>query len=127
MGDAKADKILVVDDEMEILEETSEALTEAGYECLCADNVDDALKILRRDSEIALVVTDLKLPGKTGGDLIREAREEFDRDIAFIVMSGYGSPTVENNGINIDDFPFLRKLLDIGEFLELVRKAKGSG
>ena len=61
-----ADKILVVDDEMEILEETSEALTEAGYECLCADNVDDALRILRRDSEIALVVTDLKMPGKTG-------------------------------------------------------------
>lgn len=122
-----ADKILVVDDEVEIVEEAFEALTEDGYDCRCANNVDDALKILRRDSEITLVVTDLKMPGKTGVDLIQESRKEFDHDIAFIVMSGHGSPTVNHDGINIDDYPFLRKPLDIGEFLELVRRTRNSG
>ncbi len=113
-------KVLIVDDEEGILEEAAEALTEEGYECFPASNVGDALEILRRDAEIALVVTDLKMPGKTGGDLIKEARAAFDRDIEFIVMSGHGSPTVTTNGVDIDALPFLRKPLDIGEFLAMV-------
>ena len=119
-------KVLVVDDEKDILEEAAEALTDEGYECFPANNVDDALAILRGDPGIALVVTDLKMPGKTGGDLIKEARAAFERDIEFIIMSGHGSPTVKTNGIDIDAFPFLRKPLDIGEFLEVVGKVAAS-
>ncbi len=115
-------KVLVVDDEKYILEEISEALTDEGYECFPADNVDDALAILRDDPGIALVVTDLKMPGKTGGDLIKEAQTAFDRDIQFIIMSGHGSPTVHTNGVDIKAFPFLRKPLDIGEFLDMVKE-----
>ncbi len=115
-------KVLVVDDEKYILEEISETLTKEGYEWFLADNVDDALAILRDDPGIMLVVTDLKMPGKTGGDLIKEAQEAFDRDIEFIVMSGHGSPTVKTNGIDIGEFPFLRKPLDIDEFLEMVER-----
>ncbi len=119
-------KVLVVDDEQEILEEISETLTDEGYECFPANNVDDALAILRDDPGIALVVTDLKMPGKTGGDLIKEAQEAFDRDIKFIVMSGHGSPTVQTNGVDIKSFPFLRKPLDINAFLEMVERVVAS-
>ena len=119
-------KVLLVDDEEGILEEATEALTEEGYECFPANNVDDALAILRDDPGIALVVTDLKMPGKTGGDLIKEARATFDRDIKFIIMSGHGSPTVKTNGVDIDELPFLRKPLDIDEFLEVVEKVVAS-
>ena len=119
-------KVLVVDDEKDILEEAAEALTDEGYECFLANNVSYALAILRDDPEIALVVTDLKMPGKTGGDLIKEARTAFDRDIEFIIMSGHGSPTSEINGVDIDAFPFLRKPLDIGEFLEMVERVAAS-
>ena len=115
-------KVLVVDDEQYILEEISEALTDEGYECFSADSVDDAMAILRDDPGIALVVTDLKMPGKTGSDLIKEVRAAFDRDIKFIVMSGHGSPTIQTNGVDIKSFPFLRKPLDIGEFLEMVKE-----
>ncbi len=119
-------KVLVVDDEKYILEEISETLTDEGYECFPANSADDALAILRDDPEIALVVTDLKMPGKTGGDLIKEVRAEFDRDIKFIIMSGHGSPTVKTNGVDIKAFPFLRKPLDIGEFLEMVERVAAS-
>ena len=119
-------KVLVVDDEEGILEEAAEALTEEGYECFQANNVNYALAILRDDPGITLVVTDLKMPGKTGSDLIKEARAAFERDIEFIIMSGHGSPTVKTNGIDIDAFPFLRKPLDIDAFLEMVGKVAAS-
>lgn len=113
-------KILLVDDEPVILEETSEALIEEGYACLCADNIAAAMEALDVDPDIALVVTDLKMPSGTGAELIHEATKRFDRDIKFIVISGHGNPRVETGGIDIKDYPFLRKPLDIERFLEVV-------
>jgi len=120
-------KVLIVDDERDILEEASEALSEEGYEAICAGGVEDALDALRNHPDIGVVVTDLKMPGKPGGDLIKAARQEFKRPITFIVMSGHGSPRVETDGVDIEKFPFLRKPLDIDEFLEAVETAVTSG
>ena len=113
-------KILLVDDEPVILEETSEALIDEGYTCLCADNIAAAMEALDVDPDIALVVTDLKMPSGTGAELIHAATKRFDRDIKFIVISGHGNPGVETGGVDIKDYPFLRKPLDIGRFLEVV-------
>ena len=112
-------KILVVDDERDILDEIAELLTEEKYEAICVENVEVALKTLRNHTDIDVVVTDLKMPGKTGVDLINEARAEFERDIAFVVMSG--SP--DNFGLDLEEFPVLRKPLDIDKFLEAVQTA----
>ncbi len=119
-------KILVVDDEQAILDEASEALTEEGYQAFCANSVDGALDILRKHGDIVVVVTDLKMPGKTGTNLINEAQAEFKRDICFIVMSGHGSPSIDTNGLDIRKFRFLRKPLDIDEFLGAIKAAVSS-
>ena len=113
-------KILVVDDERDILDEIEETLTEEGYEVICAAEVNAALEALRTHSDINLVVTDLKMPGKSGADLINEARTDFERDISFIIISGHGSPSVETFGLDINQFIFHKKPLDIDRFLESV-------
>ncbi|MCH8104868.1 MAG: response regulator [Proteobacteria bacterium] len=113
-------KILVVDDERDILDEIEETLTEEGYEVICAAEVNAALEALRTHSDINLVVTDLKMPGKSGADLINEARTDFERDISFIIISGHGSPSVETFGLDIDQFIFHKKPLDIDRFLESI-------
>ena len=113
-------KILVVDDEMDILDEIEETLTDEGYEVICVAGVDAALEALRNHSDINLVVTDLKMPGKSGADLINEARTDFERDISFIIISGHGSPSVETFGLDIDQFIFHKKPLDIDRFLESI-------
>jgi len=113
-------KILVVDDERDILDEIEETLTEEGYQAICMGSVDAALTVLRNHADINLVVTDLKMPGKSGADLIAEARAEFDREITFIIISGHGSPSAEFFGLDINHFIFHRKPLDIDPFLESV-------
>lgn len=113
-------KILVVDDERDILDEIEETLTEEGYEVVCVERVDAALEALRNHSDIDLVVTDLKMPGKSGADLINEVRVDFERDISFIIISGHGSPSIETFGLDIDQFIFHRKPLDIDQFLESI-------
>ena len=113
-------KILVVDDEMDILDEIEETLAEEGYEVICVAGFDAALEALRNHSDINLVVTDLKMPGKSGAELINEARADFERDISFIIISGHGSPSVETFGLDINQFIFHKKPLDIDRFLESV-------
>ncbi|HEB26785.1 MAG TPA: response regulator [Porticoccus sp.] len=116
-------RILVVDDEIAILDEIAETLTEEGYGAVCVERVDAALDALRNHSDINLVVTDLKMPGKTGANLINQARAEFERDITFLVMSGHGSPEVDPNGLKISEYPFLKKPLDVDQLLKAVAKA----
>jgi CheY-like chemotaxis protein len=55
-------KIVIVDDEPIIAEEVSENLTDEGYECLVASNVDDALVLVKNTKDIDIILTDLKMP-----------------------------------------------------------------
>ena len=113
-------KILIVDDEEIILEEASEALTDEGYECFVASNVEAAVEIVKTTPGIRLILTDLKMPRKTGADLIMTVEIELEKDIKFLVMSGHGSPRVPGNDINIASYPFLRKPLGIENLIEKV-------
>jgi len=53
------------------------------------------------------------MPGKTGVDLIKIVEKKLEKNIKFIIMSGHGSPRVEENGIDLASYPFLRKPLEI--------------
>jgi len=103
-----------------ILQLISEALTDEGYECFVASNVVTAIEVVKATPGIRLILTDLKMAGKTGADLIKIVQTQFDPNIQFIVMSGHGSPKVEANGVDIASYPFLRKPLSIAALLENV-------
>ena len=113
-------KIIIVDDEPIIVEEASEALTDEGYECLSASSVDDALVIVKNTKDIDIIITDLKMPKRTGADLIAAVEKEFDQQIKFIITSGHASPRTERNGVDIGNYPFLRKPLSIDDILDTV-------
>jgi two-component system response regulator YesN len=112
--------IIIVDDEPLIAEELSETLTEEGYECFSAYNVDDGLLLIKNTKDIDIILTDLKMPKKTGADLIAAVEKEFDQQIKFIIMSGHGSFNIEDNGVDIKSHPFLRKPLSIDDLLDTV-------
>ena len=121
-----AEKILLVDDEPFIAEEASEALTDEGYDCIAVNSVDAAVEALKNNPDIAVIVTDMKMPGKSGADLIREVREGVAPDMKFIVMTGHAGEINEMNGVDIKAHPFLRKPLDISELIESVKTVLGS-
>jgi DNA-binding NtrC family response regulator len=113
-------KILVVDDEEIIVEEALETLTDEGYQCFGASGVDAAVELVSTAVGIDLIVTDLKMPKKTGADLIKTVETKWGKQIKFIVMSGHASPGVEDNGIDIASYPFLKKPLDIDDLIGTV-------
>ena len=119
-------KILVVDDEEIIVEELLEALTDEGYQCFGASGVDAAVELVSTAVGIELIITDLKMPKKTGADLIKTVETKWGQQIKFIVMSGHASPGVEGNGIDIASYPFLKKPLDVDELIDIVACVLGA-
>lgn len=67
--------MLLVDDEPEVLDVTSRFPSGAGCRVLTAASVDQALAVLR-DSRVDLVLTDLRLPGRGGEDLLVALRRD---------------------------------------------------
>ncbi|MGE5056743.1 MAG: response regulator [Acidobacteriota bacterium] len=79
-------RLLVVDDDEAIREIISAMLTEQGYEIVTAGDGRQALE-LTRQFRPHLVVTDLRMPGMAGDELVRVMRERFPQ-LPVIVVSG---------------------------------------
>lgn len=71
---ATADKVLVVDDEPDMLENCRRILGSAGYHCLTTTNPVQALSMLESERP-DLLLTDLKMPSLDGMDVLKRARE----------------------------------------------------
>lgn len=81
--------ILVVDDTPSTLEVLRRNLMNCGFQVLTASDVPSALSILDR-MPIDLVITDFRMPGQSGLDLVRHVRENFSR-AEILMITGYPS------------------------------------
>jgi CheY-like chemotaxis protein len=80
-------RILVVDDHVYLAENIAEILEGEGYQTRVALSAEQALDTLDRD-EIHALITDYRLPGRNGAQLIGEIRRR-GRQIPAVVMSAY--------------------------------------
>lgn len=79
--------VLVVDDQQEIREILTFALTDAGLRVLQANSADEALKISANE-KLDFVITDYLMPKKNGADLVRELRKN-GVDSPVFIITGY--------------------------------------
>lgn len=81
--------VLVVDDSPESVELIKRNLQSRGYQVYTANNVQSAIKILGSVT-IHLLITDLKMPGESGIELVRHASENY-KGIGILVVTGFPS------------------------------------
>ena len=82
-------RVLIVDDEAEILSLVSMILTKNKFEVLQASSADSALDMLEHES-VDLVISDITMPGMSGLEFLEEVRE-WDMDLPVIFVSGQDS------------------------------------
>ena len=109
-----------------LLEEVSETLTYEGYECFVASNVKAAVEIVETTPGITLIITDLKMQGETGADLIKIVEKKSGGNIKFIIISGHAILGIEENGIDLSLYPFLSKPLGIENLTEKIASVLGT-
>ncbi|MBL4712090.1 MAG: response regulator, partial [Gammaproteobacteria bacterium] len=85
--------ILVVDDEEMLLELAQETLEALAYRVLIATNAKQALVLLAEEPDIALLITDVLMPGGMNGYELAEQAIENRPNLKVILASGYASKT----------------------------------
>lgn len=113
--------ILVIDDEKNIRTGLQAALELDGYEVLLAADGAEGLEIALH-SDIDLVITDLRMPGVSGEEVLRRVTTE-SPGIPVIVLTGHG--TVENavEAMRSGAYDFLTKPLNLDRLSLLVKRA----
>jgi two-component system response regulator RegA len=107
--------ILIVDDDGPFRLRLLRAFSERGFEASGAGDYDQAMAAARIDSpELALV--DLKLPGRSGLDVVRDLRE-LDQMTNIIVLTGYGSIATAVQSVRLGASTYLTKPVDAEQIL----------
>lgn len=114
-------RILVVDDEQGLCLGIQEALRREGYQVDAVTDADSGLKAAQQHL-YNLVISDIKMPGLSGLELLRRVRGQ-SRDTLFILMTAYG--TVENavEAMKEGAYDYLPKPIDMKRLRALVQKA----
>lgn len=107
---AAAPKILVVEDSFSVRELQRSILETAGYPIVTARDGRDALATLDRDSQIALVVTDIEMPGLDGIELTRAIRARAARSsLPVVIVTSHGSDDDRRRGIEAGADAYMTK------------------
>jgi DNA-binding response OmpR family regulator len=121
------DKILIIDDDEQLVNAYREYLSKRGYEVDCAQELEEAETLLAHFS-YSVVITDLRLSklGFGGLDLVKHIREQ-SLPTRIVVLTAYGWPDLKTEASSQGADAFLRKpmrLTELGETISLLAGAK---
>ena len=115
-----AQRVLVVDDEPDMVENCARILKRSGYQCLTATDPHRALVLVEAEHP-DLLLTDLKMPGMDGMELLRRARES-DPALPVILITAFA--TIESAVTAIKDgaFDYLPKNFSVDQLRVAVER-----
>jgi DNA-binding NtrC family response regulator len=117
----KAARILIVDDEPDMLANCRRILERAGHECLVTDDGVRGLEILEAQQP-DLLLTDLKMPGIDGMELMRRARA-LDPELPVIVVTGFATIESAVAAVKEGAFDYLPKTFSVDQLQVTVDRA----
>ena len=114
-------RILIADDEPLYRNTTAELLRDEGYECICVEDADDAIAVLREHT-FDLILSDLNMPGNLKLELLKQGRTKYSH-IPMIIVTGVPSipSAIESVRLGITDY--LLKPVKFDELLTAVERA----
>jgi two-component system response regulator HupR/HoxA len=114
--------VLIVDDEPRVLD-ALEAILAAEFRVLRAPGGEAALTVLRQEPDVAVILTDHRMPGMTGVELLRRSQEHA-ADALRIVLTAYTDVDSLMEAVNTGRiYHFIPKPWDPAELLVVVRRA----
>lgn len=120
-GGGAAGRVLLVEDEPDVLALLDEVLTAAGYDVVAAARPADAIAIAQAgDAPLAAVVSDIVLPEMSGPELVARLRATRP-DLPVIFISGYTAEALSRHGLDEAREQLLAKPFSPGELVARLR------
>jgi two-component system, NtrC family, response regulator HydG len=114
-------RILLIDDDPSVRDSMERTLRTAGYAVQSAANGEDGFE-LARDGSFDVILSDMRMPGISGLDILRKLRE-IKVDAAFIIMTGFGTVDTAVEAMKLGAVDFVQKPFFRDELLMRVRSA----
>ena len=114
--------ILLVDDESDIREVLSLPLCDLGYQVSEAETGDQALEIFR-ERQPAIVLTDIKMPGMDGIELLQKIKHE-NPETEVIMITGHGDMELAVRSLKSEATDFITKPINVDALEIAVQRAK---
>ncbi|TIW02739.1 MAG: response regulator, partial [Mesorhizobium sp.] len=114
--------VLLVEDDARVRASTAAALLELGYTVIEAAGGDEALEKLGQNAAIALMLTDIVMPGMNGRQLAEQARKQ-SPSLKVVFMTGFTRNAVVHNGVLDHDVHFIAKPFTLEQLAAKLRDA----
>jgi DNA-binding NtrC family response regulator len=115
--------VLIVDDEIRYRELYARVLRDAGFAVLEAGSAAEALLVLEKTAP-DMIVSDVRMPGESGLDLLRRARGE-KPELPFLLVTAYADVREAVDALKLGAVDYLAKPVDLDELLSAVRDTLG--
>jgi DNA-binding NtrC family response regulator len=118
--------ILLIDDDTKMLRALKKVLSGEGAIVTCAEWAGDAIELLaQRQTQIDLVITDLRMPLVSGLTVVYAVHQVFP-SVPVIVLTAFGGPKLRDACLREGAAAFLEKPLDTAQLLEALERIIGT-
>ena len=114
-------KLLIIDDEEDLVTILAERLQFRGFEAVAATDYSGAMNAVNENSFNAAVI-DVKLKGVDGIDLMQQIMK-IQKDIKVILITGHGTEEEARKGIRLGASKYLVKPININDLISEIREA----
>lgn len=116
------EKVLLIDDEVEFLENLSERMRVRGMDVSTAQTTDNAINAVE-EAEYDAIVLDLQMPGMNGIEMLKVIKERHP-DMQVILLTGQATLEAGIEAMKLGAMDFMEKPADINSLTEKIRKAQ---
>jgi DNA-binding NtrC family response regulator len=115
-------KILLVDDEISFVKTLTRRLSRRELNIITAFSGQEALAQLEKDSDIEIVVLDIKMPGMNGLRTLEEIKRGYPL-VEVIILTGHSTVDSAIKGMRLGAFDYLVKPCDIDQLISRMQEA----
>ncbi len=116
-------KILIADDEIQMLDVIARAVNSMGHTTIKCRNGRAALEILNDNPDIALLITDVSMPEMDGDDMVKQIRQDNEMpELPILIISGVIRAKDISNLLKVGATAFMPKPVSISELKEFINK-----
>ncbi|MDD3626349.1 MAG: sigma-54 dependent transcriptional regulator, partial [bacterium] len=115
-------KIIVADDELNLLEVFKRFLEELNYTAIICKTGEEAFEAFNNNPDTALIISDMRMPGFSGIELLEKVKK-INPDIEFLIMTGFGSIEEAVKAIKLGAFDFITKPFQIDKVIISIENA----
>jgi len=114
-------RLLIVDDEVELLTTLAERLEQRGFEVVAVSDSEKVLDIAKQE-KFDLALLDLRMPGMSGTALLDAIKKE-QKFLEVIILTGHGTVESAFECSRLGAFGYLAKPFDLDKLLQVLRDA----